>query len=450
MYCVRRKYRKVLVWICLVAVGQAIFSMFLYEEFNFAPIRHGWTTKTFANEIKTRLRLQSQDVEHTEENLKFIARAKLDHSRKKEESVDFKRSILIKSASFQLSGNRKKLHHSPGEIRRSNQDNDLSARISDQERRGHKLSHHDLKHANENNAGHEFRTESSERTKNTEIKDVFISVKTTGEFHKTRVQILLDTWIQNAKNQVYLFTDQDDAKVNKSLGGHLVNTLCEAGHQRTRLCCKMQAELDFFLQLKKKTKWFCHFDDDNYVNVPALVNTLKNFNPEDDVYLGKPSLIREMEAWDRLDGNKQKKFWFATGGAGFCLSRALVNKMRPYISDGKFIESCERIKLPDDCTVGFISEVLVKAKLKRSELFHSHLESLPFLPQSEFSKQVTFSHGFMGGSYNRISIDGPFNVVDDPSRFKSVHCFLNHETTWCPKSENKDKIGDDDKLKTYR
>ena len=28
---------------------------------------------------------------------------------------------------------------------------------------------------------------------------------------------------------------------------------------------------------------------------------------------------------------QQKKFWFATGGAGFCLSRALVNKMRPYI-----------------------------------------------------------------------------------------------------------------------
>ena len=197
MYCARRKYRTVLVWICLVAVGQAIFSIFLYEEFNFAPIRHGWTTKTFANEIKTRLRLQSH-VEHTEGNLKFIARAKLDHSRKKEESMDFKRSVLIKSASFQLSGNRKKLHNSLGEIRRSNQDNDLSERISDQERRGHKLSHPDLKHANENNAGHEFRTE----TNSTEIKDVFISVKTTGEFHKTRVQILLDTWVQNAKNQV--------------------------------------------------------------------------------------------------------------------------------------------------------------------------------------------------------------------------------------------------------
>ena len=228
MYCARRKYRKVLVWICLVAVGQAIFSMFLYEEFNFAPIRHGWTTRTFANEIKTRLRLQSQDVEHTEENLKFIARAKLDHSRKKEESVDFKRSVLIKSAAFQLSGNLKKLHHSPGEIRRSNQDNDLSARISDQERRGHKLSHHDLKHANENNAGHEFRTESPERTKNTEIKDVFISVKTTGEFHKTRVQILLDTWIQNAKNQVKSLSVFEDHSFRLAVKNFLMPVLKSA------------------------------------------------------------------------------------------------------------------------------------------------------------------------------------------------------------------------------
>ena len=37
---------------------------------------------------------------------------------------------------------------------------------------------------------------------------------------------------------------------------------------------------------------------------------------------------------------------------GFCL---------PFFSDGKFIESCERIKLPDDCTVGFISGRLIDA-----------------------------------------------------------------------------------------
>ena len=37
---------------------------------------------------------------------------------------------------------------------------------------------------------------------------------------------------------------------------------------------------------------------------------------------------------------------------GFCL---------PFFSDGKFIESCERIKLPDDCTVGFISGKFIDA-----------------------------------------------------------------------------------------
>ena len=42
-------------------------------------------------------------------------------------------------------------------------------------------------------------------------------------------------------------------------------------------------------------RWFCHFDDDNYVNVVTLVKTLQNFNPHEDVYLGKPSLLKAME-----------------------------------------------------------------------------------------------------------------------------------------------------------
>jgi hypothetical protein len=35
-----------------------------------------------------------------------------------------------------------------------------------------------------------------------DIKDVFISVKTTLSFHKTRLKLLLDTWISTSKNQV--------------------------------------------------------------------------------------------------------------------------------------------------------------------------------------------------------------------------------------------------------
>jgi len=34
-------------------------------------------------------------------------------------------------------------------------------------------------------------------------------------------------------------------------------------------------------------KWFCHFDDDTYVNVPGLLSLLDKFNPDGSVYVGR-------------------------------------------------------------------------------------------------------------------------------------------------------------------
>lgn len=48
------------------------------------------------------------------------------------------------------------------------------------------------------------------------------------------------------------------------------------------------------------------------------------------------------------------KFWFATGGAGFCISRALSLRMLPVAGNGKLIGICDRIRFPDDVTVGFV------------------------------------------------------------------------------------------------
>lgn len=42
-------------------------------------------------------------------------------------------------------------------------------------------------------------------------------------------------------------------------------------------------------------RWFCHFDDDNYVNVPRLLKILDNYNPREDWYLGKPSIPAPLE-----------------------------------------------------------------------------------------------------------------------------------------------------------
>lgn len=85
---------------------------------------------------------------------------------------------------------------------------------------------------------------------------------------------------------------------------------------------------------------------------------LSQYPHTQDMYVGKPSLDRPIEATERLGDNKmvggcspapflrvqdhlnpvslssspQKpvNFWFATGGAGFCVSRGLALKMSPW------------------------------------------------------------------------------------------------------------------------
>jgi hypothetical protein len=47
----------------------------------------------------------------------------------------------------------------------------------------------------------------------------------------------------------------------------------------------------FFIDLR----WFCHVDDDNYVNVPALNGLLKMYNPIKDWYLGRTSTTKPLQ-----------------------------------------------------------------------------------------------------------------------------------------------------------
>lgn len=84
------------------------------------------------------------------------------------------------------------------------------------------------------------------------------------------------------------------------------------------------------------SRWFCHFDDDNYVNIPKLVELLSNYSPTLDWYLGKPSIASPLEIYvdnvsrpkkrihvwyrvsyeiEQFQMNKQiksTKFWFAS------------------------------------------------------------------------------------------------------------------------------------------
>ncbi|XP_030560849.1 fringe glycosyltransferase [Drosophila novamexicana] len=266
----------------------------------------------------------------------------------------------------------------------------------------------------------------------TELDDIFISVKTTKNYHDTRLALIIKTWFQLARDQTWFFTDTDDHYYQEKTKGHLINTKCSQGHFRKALCCKMSAELDIFLESGKK--WFCHFDDDNYVNVPRLVKLLDEYSPSVDWYLGKPSISSPLEI--HLDNknattNKKITFWFATGGAGFCLSRALTLKMLPIAGGGKFISIGDKIRFPDDVTMGFIIEHLLKVPLTVVDNFHSHLEPMELIRSDTFQDQVSFSYAHMKNQWNVIKVDG-FDLKADPKRFYSLHCQLFPYFSFCP------------------
>ena len=58
-------------------------------------------------------------------------------------------------------------------------------------------------------------------------------------------------------------------------------------------------QVDIYLSLKFLFRWFCHFDDDQYVNVPVLVRKLAEFPADRPWYLGKPSIDKPLEILDR-------------------------------------------------------------------------------------------------------------------------------------------------------
>ncbi|XP_059537594.1 beta-1,3-N-acetylglucosaminyltransferase manic fringe isoform X3 [Myotis daubentonii] len=163
-----------------------------------------------------------------------------------------------------------------------------------------------------------------------QLQDVYIAVKTTRAFHRSRLDLLLDTWVSRTREQTFVFTDSRDEGLQERLGPHLVVTNCSAEHSHPALSCKMAAELDAFLA--SGLRWFCHVDDDNYVNARALLKLLKAFPQTLDVYIGRPSLNRPIHAVEPQPHNRTRlvQFWFATGGAGFCISRKLALKMAPW------------------------------------------------------------------------------------------------------------------------
>lgn len=71
------------------------------------------------------------------------------------------------------------------------------------------------------------------------------------------------------------------------------------------------------------------------------------------------------------------------------------------------MSTAERIRLPDDCTIGYIVEALLGVPLIRSGLFHSHLENLQQVPTTELHEQVCMhAEGLGGQGVNPTGLEG--------------------------------------------
>ena len=52
----------------------------------------------------------------------------------------------------------------------------------------------------------------------------------------------------------------------------------------------MEAEFQTYIKQARR-KWWCHLDDDNYVNDDVILRLLSRYDPDnEDIYIGRASL----------------------------------------------------------------------------------------------------------------------------------------------------------------
>ena len=87
-----------------------------------------------------------------------------------------------------------------------------------------------------------------------------------------------------------------------------------------------------------------------------------------------------------------------------------------------FQDVADRIRLPDDVTMGYVAEVLAGIPLETVEEFHSHLEAQAMLKDATLENQISFSYsndnyfGDAASTPNVLSIPGKFSLKRDPTR----------------------------------
>ncbi|XP_065196291.1 beta-1,3-N-acetylglucosaminyltransferase lunatic fringe-like [Sycon ciliatum] len=304
---------------------------------------------------------------------------------------------------------------------------------------------------------------------------ITIAVKTSQKNHKSRIALLLRTWLSESQSSAYVFTDAEDTVLSDALDDRVFVTDCGQSHQRADLCCKTWRIIDWYVTRWATTtsttaatgvqaaeaavagqngdaddRWLCLVDDDTYVNIPVLQTVLENAartsstsnsngKPSPYLYVGKPSVAGKLSLPPMFRMNYGDapidKYWFGTGGAGVCMNLAVARRLHAFIvgMNKTLVTLCGETGCPDDMTLGVVMEVLLGVPLRVSTKLHSHLESLRSI--GDPTQEATLSYN-AGAKYtntvNAERLSKALPVSEDPSRLLSVHCSIHPTLEWCP------------------
>ena len=138
-------------------------------------------------------------------------------------------------------------------------------------------------------------------------------ISTCDKYLDNRVKYQMETVFKDVnKEDIYYLTSNQDIE-NRQFGWGAPDNLESIPLKYIHFFKNMKIENNY--------DWFVLFDDDTFVFINRLEQLLTEYNPDDNVYIGK-----------ELDHIKQEWCLYMSGGAGYALSKNLykliVNHVR--------------------------------------------------------------------------------------------------------------------------
>ena len=94
----------------------------------------------------------------------------------------------------------------------------------------------------------------------------------------------------------------------------------------------------------------------------------------------------------------------------------------PLIGGGKFEDIGDKIRLPDDVSMGYVAEHLLKVPLTSIKDFHSHMEphrAMPTYDTRLLSQAISYSY-ILKENYemsNVLDLPNGLSITEDPTRY---------------------------------